>query len=63
MLLAGRSDWYRHCSITLISIGFNPTIFDRDFWINLAESVDHYEYICTYEENFRIASKESYVIM
>ena len=50
VLSASGADWYRHFSSTLRSIIFIPTIFDRDVWIKLAESGDHYEYICTYVE-------------
>ena len=57
------ADWYRHLSSTLRSIGFNPTRFYRDFWIKLVESGDHYEYICTYVDDFLVASKEPDVIM
>ena len=40
-------DWYRNFSSTLRSIGLNPTRFDIDVWIKLAESSDNCEYICT----------------
>ena len=56
-LSASGAGWYRYFLTTLRHIGFAPTIFDRDVWIKLAESVDHYEYICTYVDNFMIASK------
>ena len=62
-LSASGADWYRHFSSTLRSIIFIPTIFDRDVWIKLAEYGDHYEYICTYVEDFLIASKNPDVIM
>ena len=48
---------------TLRSIGFAPTRFDRDVWINLDESGDHYEYFCTYLDKFMIASKSPDIIM
>ena len=44
-------------------IGFAPTRFDRDVWINLDESGDRYEYICTYVDNFMIASKAPEEVM
>ena len=56
-LSASGADWYRHFSTTLWHIRFSPTIFDRDVWTKLAESGDNYEYICTYVDNFMIASK------
>ena len=56
-LSASGADWYRHLSKTLRHIGFSPTRFDRDVWINLADSGDHYEYICTYVDDFMIAYK------
>ena len=56
-LSASGADWYRHLSTTLRNIGLAPTRFDRDVWIKLAESGDHYEYICTYMDDFMIASK------
>ena len=57
------SDCYQHLSTTLRSIGFATTIFDRDVWINLDESGDQYEYICTYVDNFMISSKAPEIIM
>ena len=51
------ADWYRHFSASLRRIGFAPTRFYRDVWIKLTKSGDHYEYICTYMDNFMIASK------
>ena len=48
---ASGDDWYWHYSTTLRLVGFAPTRFDRDFWIKLAESGDHYENICMYVEN------------
>ena len=42
---------------TLRHIRFSPTIFDRDVWIKLAKSGNHYEYIYTYVDDFMIASK------
>ena len=56
-LSASGVDWYRHFLTILRHIGLAPTIFYRDVWIKLAESGDHYEYICTYVDNFMIASK------
>ena len=55
--------WYRHFLTTLRSIGFTPTRFDRDVWIKLNKSGDHYEYICTYVDDFMIASKAPDIIM
>ena len=62
-LSASGADWHRHFSSTLRSIGFSPTRFDRDVWIKLADSGDLYEYICTYVDDFLIASKKPDVIM
>ena len=62
-LSASSADWYRHFSSTLQSIGFSPTRFYRDVWIKLAKYDDHYEYICTYVDDFLIASKKPDVIM
>ena len=62
-LLASGADWYRHFSSTLRSIIFKPKRFDRNVWIKLAESVYRYEYICTYVDDFLIASKEPDVII
>ena len=42
-LSASGADWYQHFSTTLRNIIFAPTRFDRDVWIKLAESGDHYE--------------------
>ena len=56
-LSASGADWYWHFSTTLRNIRFSPTRFDRSVWIKLAESGDHCEYICTYVDNFMIASK------
>ena len=56
-LSASRTGWYRHFLTTLRHIGFAPTRFDIDFWINLAESGDSYKYMCTYVDDFMIASK------
>ena len=62
-LSASGADWYRNFSSTLWSIRFSPTRFDRDVWIKLAKSGDHYEYICTYVDGFMIASKNPDVIV
>ena len=62
-LSASGADWHRHFSSTLRSIGFSPTRFDRDVWIKLADYGDHYEHICTYVDDFLIASKKPDVIM
>ena len=56
-LSARGADWYRNFSTTLRHIRFAPTIFDRDVLIKLAKSGDHYEYICTYVDDFMISSK------
>ena len=56
-LSASGSYWYRNLLTTLRHIGLDPTRFDRDAWIKMAESVDHYEYICTYVYYLMIASK------
>ena len=56
-LSASGADWYRNSSKTLWHIIFAPTGFDIDFWIKLSKSGDHYEYICTYVDDFMIASK------
>ena len=56
-LSARGADWYRNFSKTLRHIGFAPTIFDWDVLIKLANYGDHYEYICTYVDDFMIASK------
>ena len=62
-LLTSGSEWYRHFSNTLRYIGFKPTRFDRGVWIKLAESGDHYEYICNYVDNFLIPVKHPDNIM
>ena len=56
-LSARGADWYRNFSTTLRHIGFAPSKFDRDVLIKLAKSGDHYNYICTYVDDFMIASK------
>ena len=62
-LSASGADWYRHFSTTLHLIRFASTIFDRDVWIKLGEYGDHYESICTYVDDFMIASKKIEIIM
>ena len=59
VLSASGDYWYRKFQTTLLHIGFAPTIFDKDVWIKLAESGDHYAYICTYVDNFMIASNQT----
>ena len=56
-LSARGADWYRNFSKTLRHIWFAPTIFGWDVLIKLANSGDHYEYICTYVDGFMISSK------
>ena len=48
---------------TLRLFGFFQTRFDNDVWIRLDESGDHYEYICTYVDDFTICSKKPDRIM
>ena len=62
--LAGSSAaWSAHFSASLRSYGFTPTRYDRDVWIKLADSKDHYEYLCTHVDDFMIVSKEPQIIM
>ena len=63
ILSASRADWFWHFSTNLRHIGFASTIFGRNVWIKVDESGDHYEYICTYVDNFMIASKASEDVM
>ena len=56
-LSASGADWYQHFLTTLRHIGFTSTKFDIDVWIKLSKSGDHYEYICTYVDDFMIASR------
>ena len=62
-LSASGADWHRHFSSTLRSFGFEPTRYDKDVWIRLAENKAHYEYVCTYVDDFIIASKHPEIIM
>jgi len=62
-LSASGADWHRHFSNSLRSYGFEPTRYDKDVWIRLSEDKTHYEYICTYVDDFMIASKQPEAIM
>ena len=56
-LSASGADWYRNFLKTSQHIRFAPTRFDRDAWVKLVDSGDHYEYICTYVDDFIIEYK------
>jgi len=62
-LSASGADWHRHFSNSLRSYGFEPTRYDKDVWIRLSEGKIHYEHICTYVDDFMIASKQPEAVM
>jgi hypothetical protein len=41
----------------LHGLGVVPTCYDRDIWMQLCESVDAYDYICTHVDNSKIITR------
>jgi hypothetical protein len=62
-LRTSSEQWYAHFSDPLCGIGFKPTRYDKDIWIQLNEAGDCYDYICTHVDDFMIVGTNPQSVM
>ncbi len=51
--------WHAHFAKTLYNLGFEPTRYDNDVWIQLRPDESGYDYVCTYVDDFLIVAKDA----
>ena len=57
--LATSAERWRSCFADYIrSMGFQPTRYDRDLWIQARDDGTGYDYICTHVDDFKIVGKD-----
>jgi len=47
----------------LRNLGFKPIRYDEDVWMQLQDTNDGYDYICTHVDDFKIAAKDPHAWM
>ncbi len=55
--------WHAHFAKTLYSLGFTPTRFDSNVWIQRRKDGSGYDYISTYVDDFLITVKDPWLYM
>ena len=55
--------WHKHFADSLLSLGFQPTRYDRDVWLRKYKNQKSYEYICIHVDDFCITSKDPETVM
>ena len=56
-LTTSAAQWRNLFADFLRSLGFKSTRYDRDVWMQMRESDNGYDYICTHVDDFKIAAR------